>query len=84
MMLNKTLANLHTLDNNIYRRKNSPTNTFLFIMNNSNTRKRCEICSKLTIQTPQRRSTVFIVNFEHISHRFSSVSTADLNQAKVC
>ena len=79
MMLNKTLANLHTLDNNIYRR-----NTFLCIMNNSNTRKRCEICSKLTIQTAERRSTVFIVNFEHISHHFSSVSTADFNQAKVC
>ena len=32
----------------------------------------CEICSKLTIQTPEqrewRRSGVFIVNFEHILH----------------
>ena len=32
----------------------------------------CEICSKLTIKTPEqrqwRRSGVFIVNFEHISH----------------
>ena len=31
-----------------------------------------EICSKLTIKTPERRhwrrSSVFIVNFEHISH----------------
>ena len=26
------------------------------------------MCSKLTIQTPERRSGVFIVNFEHISH----------------
>ena len=37
-----------------------------------NTRTRCEICSKLTIKTPERRqwrrSGVFIVNFEHISH----------------
>ena len=36
--------------------------------------KRCEICSKLTIKTPERRqwrrSGVFIVNFEHISHLF--------------
>ena len=31
---------------------------------NSNTRRRCEICSKLTIKTP----SVFIVNFEHILH----------------
>ena len=40
--------------------------------NNRNTRTRCEICSKLTIKTPKqrhwRRSGVFIVNFEHISH----------------
>ena len=32
----------------------------------------CEICSKLTIKTPQRRqwrlSDVFIINFEQISH----------------
>ena len=32
-----------------------------------------EICSELTIKTPElrrRRSGVFIVNFEHISHHF--------------
>ena len=27
----------------------------LFKVNNRNTRKRCEICSKLTIKTPERR-----------------------------
>ena len=41
-------------------------------VNNRNTRTRCEICSKLTIKTPERRqwrrSGVFIVNFEYISH----------------
>ena len=35
-----------------------------------NTRKRCEICSKLTINKPERRQWVppgvFIANFEHI------------------
>ena len=45
---------------------------YLFKVNNRNTRTRCEICSKLTIKTPERRhwrrSGVFIVNFEHISH----------------
>ena len=39
---------------------------------NRNTRTRCEICSKSTIKTPERRywrcSGVFIVKFEHISH----------------
>ena len=30
-----------------------------------------EICSKLTVQTPEwRRSGVFIVNFEYVSHLF--------------
>ena len=36
-------------------------------VNNKNTRTRCEICSELTIKTPERRPAVFIVNFEHIS-----------------
>ena len=36
-----------------------------------NTRTRCEIFSKLTVNTPERRrSGVFIVSFEHISHHF--------------
>ena len=45
----------------------------MFKVNNRNTKTRCEICSKLTIKTPEphqwRRSGVFtIVKFEHISH----------------
>ena len=55
-------------------------------MNNSNTRKRREICSKLVIMSPQRRSTVFIVNFEYISYLFtlfSSVSTVGFEQLNV-
>ena len=42
--------------------QNDPGSIYLFKGNNRNTRKRCEICSKLTIKTP------VIVNFEHISH----------------
>ena len=49
-------------------------NIYLSIVNNRNTRKRCEIYSKLTIKIPERRhwrrSDVFIVNFEHISLLF--------------
>ena len=49
-----------------------PAAIYLLKVNNRNTRTRCEICSKLTIKTPERRnwrrSGVFIVNFEHISH----------------
>ena len=49
-----------------------PAGNYLFKVNNRSTKTRCEICSKLTIKTPERRdwrrSGVFIVNFEHISH----------------
>ena len=49
-----------------------PVNKCLLKVNNRNSRKKCEICSKSTKKTPERRhwrfSGVFIVNFEHISH----------------
>ena len=43
----------------------------MFKVNNRNTRTRCEICSKLSIKTPERHhftpcSTVSITNFEHV------------------
>ena len=45
---------------------------YMLKANKSNTRTRCEICSMLTIKTPEpsqwRRASVFIVDFEHISH----------------
>ena len=45
---------------------------YLLKVNNRNTRRRCETCSKLTIKTPEERrwcrSGIFIVNFEHISN----------------
>ena len=44
----------------------------MFKVNNKDTRTKCKICSKLTIETPEqhhcRRSGVLIVNFEHFSH----------------
>ena len=53
-------------------KRTNPAGIYFFKVNNRNTRTRCEICSKLTINTPERhqwrRSGVFIVNFEHISH----------------
>ena len=49
-----------------------PAGIYLLKVNKRNTRTKCEICSKLTIKTPEqcqwRRSGVFIVNFEHIAH----------------
>ena len=35
-------------------------NIYLFKVNNRDTRKRCEICSKLTIKTPERRHWLWI------------------------
>ena len=59
----------------IYRRceiKYFPAAIYLLKVNIRNTRTRCEICSNLKIKAPElrqwRRSGVFIVNFEHISH----------------
>ena len=33
----------------------NPANIYLFKVSNRNTRKKCEICSKLTIKTPEQR-----------------------------
>ena len=45
---------------------------YLLKVNNRNTRTRCKLCSKLTIETPERshwrRFGAFIVNYKHISH----------------
>ena len=45
---------------------------YMFKVNDRNTTTKCEICSRLTIETPEQRqwrewrhSGVFIVNFEH-------------------
>ena len=58
---------MHAL--NGFSQSTIPAGNYMFRVNNRNTRVRCEICSKLTIKTPERhRSGVLIVNFEHISH----------------
>ena len=53
---------------------NNPAVVYLLKVSNKNTRIRCEICSKLTIKTPERpqwrRSGVAIVIFEHILQLF--------------
>ena len=49
-----------------------PAVNHMLKVNTRNTRTRSEICRKLTTKTPERshcrRSNVFIINFEHISH----------------
>ena len=52
--------------------RNNPVGIYLLKVSNRNTRTRCEMCSKLTIKTPEQRqwrpSGVFIINFEYVSH----------------
>ena len=52
----------------------NPANICLCSVNNGNTKKRCEIRSKLKTKKLERRqwrhSGVFNINFEHISHLF--------------
>ena len=57
-------------------------NIYLFKVNNRNTRKGLETCSKLTIKSPERqgcRFGVFTVNFEHILHFFLVLLLFTLN-----
>ena len=60
-----------------------PANIYLLKVNYKNTKKKCEICSKLTIEIPELHqclSDVFIVNLQHVSHNFFSVSIIDFEQ----
>ena len=49
-----------------------PAWNYMFKVNHRSTRTKCEMCSKLTIKTPElrqwRHSGVFIVNVKHILH----------------
>ena len=75
---NPTLTSSSQLTAHLTRKRdliecsNPRAGNYIFKGNNRNTRTRCEICSKLTIKTPERRHWrccgVFIVDFEHISH----------------
>ena len=60
-----------------------PAGIYLLKVNHRNTGVRCEICSKLTIKTPERcqrhRSCVFIVNFEHILYHVIKFLLLTLN-----
>ena len=64
--------------------QNIPANIYLFKVNNRNSRKRCKICSKFKIKTPEqlhwRRFSVFIANFEHILHVFLVFLLLTLNK----
>ena len=38
----------------IFLQNSNPTGNYMFKVNNRNTKTKCEICSKLTIKTPER------------------------------
>ena len=44
----------------------TPAGTYLLKVSNRNTRTRCKICSKLTINRVTPCSSVSIINFEHV------------------
>ena len=54
-----------------------PANIYFFNFNSRDANKRSEICPKLTINTVENRSGVFVVNFEYYSHYFFNVSIVD-------
>ena len=66
-----------------WRLKRFLAGIYLLKVNNRNTRKKYEICSKLTTNTPERlhwnRSSVFIVNLEHTSHLILAFLLLTLN-----
>ena len=60
-----------------------PVYIYLFKVNNRNTRKRCEICSKLTIKTPDG----WIIRMDYIcqqSHFMKKISHYKLSKRCPC
>ena len=63
---------LHYNETHSYYFQTHPAGNYMFKVNKGNTRASREICTKLTTKIPERRqqcrSSVFNVNFKHISH----------------
>ena len=59
----------------LFKLHHYPANKYMFRVSNRNTRKSCEICSKLTIKTPERCQIYFTP--------FSSVSIVNLKQTNI-
>ena len=68
--------------------KKLTANFYLFKVNNGNTRKKCEICSLLTLKTTERRRTgdvvlVFLLYLRTYFTSFSSAFIVDFEQVNV-
>ena len=83
-MLRKTFSQLRELKTQ-EKSHDILADNYMFKVNNRTTRTRCEISSKLTIKTPERRqwrhSGVFIINFEQFFTPCSSVSIVKFEHA---
>ena len=66
---------------NLYENSKSrvpvPVGNYMFKVNNRNTRTRCEICSKLTIKTPERRQAQMLILYWCLSKVLYNVSIKD-------
>ena len=62
-------------DSTVQEKSTNPAGNYLLKVNNRNTRTRCEICSKLTIKTPERRHWQMI-SF-NVKSLFTNVSLND-------
>ena len=64
-----------------------PANIHLFIVNNRNTRKRCGICSKLTIKYQSNVNNVLLLMFLLLTSKnftpLSRVSIVDFEQVNI-
>ena len=61
-----------------------PTFIYLFKANRRNTRKICEICSRVTIKTPERRQWRFYWKLWTYFSPLSSVSIVDFEDVNIC
>ena len=61
--------------------KGNPANIYLLKVSSRNTRKRCELCSKLTIKTPEPRQLRSIDDFEQLN---VSWEREDVGMCQIC
>ena len=88
-----SMHQIHQSSNSIHQSNSqhhhSPAGIYLFKVNNGSTRAISEICSKLTIKTPElwtdftHCSGVFIVDFEQVNTSWVSFQNPNLNKRKM-
>ena len=79
---NQVQIKIHSVNHkiNFYRQSNFSASIYLLKVNNRNTRTRFEICSSLTIKTPERRPKITIKTPESLFTPCSSASNVNFEQ----